>query len=151
MTIDKTNMTNIMDTHAVIKTLQKEYELPVKTAEGMVYAIQQGKPSSNIATKSDIKDMATKSDITRLEAKMATKDDIKDMATKSDITKLEVKMATKDDIKDMATKSDIGKLEKAMIKMEKAMIKMELHLLVKIAIFCSIFISIAVGIGNFVL
>ena len=135
MTIDKTNMTNIMDTHAVIKTLQKEYELPVKTAEGMVYAIQQGKPSSNIATKSDIKDMATKSDITRLEAKMATKDDIKDMATKSDITRLEAKMATKD---------DIGKLEKAMIKME-------LRLLVRIAIFCSIFISIAVAIGNFVL
>ena len=147
MTIDKTNMTNIMDTHAVIKTLQKEYELPVKTAEGMVYAIQQGKPSSNIATKSDIKDMATKSDITRLEAKMATKDDIKDMVTKSDIKD----MATKSDIKDMATKSDIGKLEKAMIKMEKAMIQTELRLLVKISIFCSIFISIAVAVGNFVL
>ena len=113
MTIDKTNMTNIMDTHAVIKTLQKEYELSVKTAEGMVYAIQQGKPSSDMATKDDIKGMATKSDITRLETKMATKD-------------------------------DIGKLEKAMIKME-------LRLLVKISIFCSIFISIAVAIGNFVL
>ena len=56
----------------------------------------------NMATKADIKDMPTKSDLEN----MATQTDIKDMATKSDLEN----MATKDDIKDMATKADLENL-----------------------------------------
>ncbi|MEM1546966.1 MAG: hypothetical protein QXP91_11015, partial [Candidatus Methanomethylicia archaeon] len=54
---------------------------------------------SKMATKDDLKGMATKEDIKN----MATKDDLKGMATKEDIKN----MATKDDLKGMATKEDI--------------------------------------------
>lgn len=47
-----------------------------------------------------------------LRAELASKEDIKDMATKSDLKKLEERMAGKKDIKDMSTKSDIARLEK---------------------------------------
>lgn len=42
----------------------------------------------------------------------ATKDDIKNMATKSDLSNLEQRMATKDDLKNLATKDDVKRLER---------------------------------------
>ena len=79
----------------------------------------------NMATKEDLKGLATKEELEEIKRVMATKEDIKDMATKEDIknmatkedlkglaTKDDIKnMATKDDIKDMATKKDIKRLE----------------------------------------
>ena len=50
---------------------------------------------------------------------MATKDDIKDMATTDDITKIRSQMATKDDLKGMATKDDLKTVLK---KTEKKLI-----------------------------
>ncbi|BDB98329.1 PD-(D/E)XK nuclease family protein [Saccharolobus caldissimus] len=89
----------------------------------------------SMATKDDIKDMATKQDIKRIDQEieeikkaMATKDDIKDMATKQDIKRIdqeieEIKkaMATKDDIKDMATKQDIKRIDQEIEEIKKAM------------------------------
>jgi hypothetical protein len=45
--------------------------------------------------------------IIRIEQNMATKDDIRNMATKDDIIAIREVMATKDDIRNMATKDDI--------------------------------------------
>ncbi len=42
---------------------------------------------------------------------MATKEDIKGMATKEDITTIESTMATKADIKGMATKEELNNME----------------------------------------
>jgi hypothetical protein len=39
----------------------------------------------NVATKEDLKQLATKQDIKRLEDKMATKEDLKQFATKEDL------------------------------------------------------------------
>ena len=58
---------DIMDINIVINTLHKEYKLPVRTAEAMIFALQQGRLSSQIATKSVVADMATKADISRIE------------------------------------------------------------------------------------
>jgi hypothetical protein len=59
------------------------------------------------ASKDDIANMATKSDLFGL----ATKDDIADMATKSDLFGL----ATKDDIADMATRTDMSEMKNEII------------------------------------
>ena len=56
----------------------------------------------NVATKEDLKQLATKQDIKRLEDKMATKEDLKQFATKQDLDQLkkwaEEKFATKQDL-----------------------------------------------------
>jgi len=63
----------------------------------------------NVATKEDLKQLATKQDIKRLEDKMATKEDLKQYATKQDletaveqlraeIRRIENRMATKEQI-----------------------------------------------------
>ena len=46
-----------------------------------------------------------------IESTMATKDDLKGMATKEDITAIESTMATKDDLKGMATKEELSNME----------------------------------------
>lgn len=93
---------------------------------------------STMATKDDLKGMATKEDLTTvehrldtiestmatkedltivehrldtIESTMATKEDIKGMATKEDITTIESTMATKADIKGMATKEELNNME----------------------------------------
>lgn len=45
-----------------------------------------------------------------IESTMATKEDIKNMATKQDIEEIRKDMATKEDIKDMATKHDVKEI-----------------------------------------
>ena len=44
-----------MDTHAIINTLQKEYKIPPKTAEAIVYVVQEGQASSELVTKAELK------------------------------------------------------------------------------------------------
>ena len=106
----------IPDTYKAVKALEKA-GASTELAEAMVNI---GYPANGVATKDDIKNMATKDDIKDIEHRMATKDDIKDiehrmatkddiknMATRDDIKDIEHRMATKDDIKNMATKDDI--------------------------------------------
>ncbi|MFZ8807891.1 MAG: hypothetical protein ACO2PN_07280 [Pyrobaculum sp.] len=69
----------------------------------------------NVATKEDLKQLATKQDIKRLEDKMATKEDLKQYATKQDLETVveqlkrwaEEKFVTKEDLKQYATKQDL--------------------------------------------
>ncbi|MCI4446646.1 MAG: hypothetical protein JHC20_01830 [Pyrobaculum sp.] len=69
----------------------------------------------NVATKEDLKQLATKQDLDQLkkwaEERFVTKEDLKQYATKEDIKRLEDKMATKEDLKRienrMATKEQI--------------------------------------------
>ena len=65
----------------------------------------------NVATKDDLKQLATKQDIKRLEDTMATKEDLKQLATKQDLDQLkkwaEEKFVTKEDLKQYATKQDL--------------------------------------------
>ena len=69
----------------------------------------------NVATKEDLKQLATKQDIKRLEDKMATKEDLKQYATKQDLETAveqlkrwaEEKFVTKEDLKQYATKQDL--------------------------------------------
>jgi len=69
----------------------------------------------NVATKDDLKQLATKQDIKRLEDKMATKEDLKQYATKQDLETVveqlkrwaEEKFVTKEDLKQYATKQDL--------------------------------------------
>ena len=63
---------------------------------------------SDVATRTDIANMATKDDV----ARCATKEDIANMATKDDLARF----ATKEDFADMATKSDLLELKVSMIK-----------------------------------
>ena len=53
--INMANTITTMDTHAVINTLQKEYKVSAKTAEAMVYAVQQGQEGSEMVTKAELK------------------------------------------------------------------------------------------------
>jgi hypothetical protein len=59
----------------------------------------------NVATKEDLKQLATKQDIKRLEDQMATKEDLKQYATKEDLEHLkkwaEEKFATKQDLEEL--------------------------------------------------
>jgi hypothetical protein len=74
----------------------------------------------NVATKEDLKQLATKQDIKRLEDNMATKEDLKQFATKQDLETAveqlkrwaEEKFATKEDLKQFATKQDLEQLKK---------------------------------------
>ena len=74
----------------------------------------------NVATKEDLKQLATKQDIKRLEDKMATKEDLKQYATKQDLETAveqlkrwaEEKFVTKEDLKQYATKQDLEELKK---------------------------------------
>jgi hypothetical protein len=69
----------------------------------------------NVATKEDLKQLATKQDIKRLEDKMATKEDLKQYATKQDLETAveqlkrwaEEKFVTKEDLEQYATKQDL--------------------------------------------
>jgi hypothetical protein len=69
----------------------------------------------NVATKEDLKQLATKQDIKRLEDQMATKEDLKQFATKQDLETAveqlkrwaEEKFVTKEDLKQYATKQDL--------------------------------------------
>jgi hypothetical protein len=69
----------------------------------------------NVATKEDLKQLATKQDIKRLEDKMATKEDLKQYATKQDLETAveqlkkwaEERFVTKEDLKQYATKQDL--------------------------------------------
>lgn len=54
-----------------------------------------------------------------IRSEMATKDDIKNMATKDDIKAVRAEMATKDDIKNMATKDDIKAVRSEMTEMRE--------------------------------
>ena len=46
-----------MDTHAIVGTLTKNYKLPVKQAEAIVYAVQQGQNVSiqGLSSKEDFR------------------------------------------------------------------------------------------------
>jgi hypothetical protein len=67
-----------------------------------------------VSIREDMKNMATKDDITKIWNTMATKDDItkiwNTMATKDDIALVWDNMATKEDIKTLATKKDFEKV-----------------------------------------
>ena len=51
-----------MDTHAVIGKLQEEYGMAPRTAEAIVYAVQQG--------QENIRGLATKEDLARVKAEL---------------------------------------------------------------------------------
>jgi hypothetical protein len=79
-----------------------------------------------MATKEDLKGMATKEDIASIERRMATKEDLKLMATKEDLkgmaTKEDLKlMATKEDLKGMATKEDVAGVLEVVVFMKDRM------------------------------
>ena len=69
-----------MDTHAVIGKLQEEYGMAPKTAEAIVYAVQQGQENiRGLATKEDLahvkdylegKDLVTKEDLARVKDRL---------------------------------------------------------------------------------
>ena len=106
----------IIDTHKAFERLSKA-GFDKAMAEALLETM--GESHDALVTKSDIADMATKTDIRALlqaMSKHATKADIADMATKADIADMATKsdiadMATKADIADMATKADLRELE----------------------------------------
>ena len=63
-----------MDTHAIVGTLTKNYKLPVKQAEAIVYAVQQGQNVSiqGLSSKEDFADfkLTVSKDIARIDAKL---------------------------------------------------------------------------------
>ncbi|MBE8183030.1 MAG: hypothetical protein HAW61_05890 [Candidatus Portiera sp.] len=73
----------VMDTHEVIGTLTAEYDLDLKQAEGVVYAVRQGNQSAieGLATKQDIAEVKTelKQDIAEVKAEL--KQDIAEVKT----------------------------------------------------------------------
>jgi len=56
---------------------------------------------TNMATKDDLKNFATKDDLNEIRQVMATKDDLKNFATKDDLNEIRQVMATKDDVKEI--------------------------------------------------
>ncbi|MBE8182856.1 MAG: DUF1640 domain-containing protein [Candidatus Portiera sp.] len=110
-----------MDTHEVIGTLTAEYDLDLKQAEGVVYAVRQGHSSSieGLATKQDLSDVRTelKQDIADVKAEL--KQDITDVKAelKQDIADVkqdiaDVKVELKQDIADV--KQDIVRIDSNM-------------------------------------
>ncbi|QXJ34035.1 PD-(D/E)XK nuclease family protein [Saccharolobus shibatae] len=100
---------NTMATKQDIERLDKEIE---ETKKIMATKQELEEIKNVMATKEDLKGMATKEDLKT----MATKEDLKGMATKEDLktmaTKEDLKgMATKEDLKTMATKEDLKRLE----------------------------------------
>jgi hypothetical protein len=97
---------------ALLDLLTKRPEAVLRLAQAVAGAVAI---PLNVATKEDLKRLATKQDLEELkkwaEEKFATKEDLKQFATKEDIKRLEDKMATKEDLKrvenKMATKEQI--------------------------------------------
>ncbi|MBE8182465.1 MAG: apolipoprotein A1/A4/E family protein [Candidatus Portiera sp.] len=119
----------IMDTHEVIGTLTAEYDLDLKQAEGVVYAVRQGNQSAieGLATKKALSDTKTdlKQDIA--EVKTDLKQDIAEVKTelKQDIA--EVKAELKQDIAEVKTelKKDIAEV-KAELKQDIAEVRQDI-------------------------
>jgi hypothetical protein len=91
---------------ALLDLLTKHPETKLRLAQAVAESVAI---PLNVATKEDLKQLATKQDIKRLEDKMATKEDLKQYATKQDletaveqlraeIRRIENKMATKEQI-----------------------------------------------------
>jgi hypothetical protein len=91
---------------ALLELLTRHPEAKLRLAQAVAETIVV---SLNVATKEDLKQLATKQDIKRLEDKMATMEDLKQYATKQDletaveqlkaeIRRIENKMATKEQI-----------------------------------------------------
>nr|WP_261310639.1 PD-(D/E)XK nuclease family protein [Saccharolobus shibatae] len=118
---------NTMATKQDIERLDKEIEETKKIMatkqelEEIKNVMATKEDLKGMATKEDLKTMATKEDLKGMATKedlktMATKEDLKGMATKEDLktmaTKEDLKgMATKEDLKTMATKEDLKRLE----------------------------------------
>ena len=91
---------------ALLDLLTKHPETKLRLAQAVAESVAI---PLNVATKEDLKQLATKQDIKRLEDKMATKEDLKQYATKQDletaveqlraeIRRIENRMATKEQI-----------------------------------------------------
>ena len=104
------------DTYRAVKDLE-EVGFDESAAHAMVSVVGRA-IGEGMVTKSDIKDMATRSDLAELRSEMATKSDLlelrSEMATKSDLLELRSEMATKSDLLELrsetATKSDLLEL-----------------------------------------
>jgi len=97
---------------ALLDLFTKHPEAKLRLAQAMAESVAI---PLNVATKEDLKQLATKQDIKRLEDKMATKEDLKQYATKQDLETAveqlkrwaEEKFVTKEDLKQYATKQDL--------------------------------------------
>jgi len=93
---------------ALLELLTRHPEAKLRLAQAVAESVAI---PLNVATKEDLKQLATKQDIKRLEDKMATMEDLKQFATKQDLEELkkwaEEKFATKEDLKQYATKQDL--------------------------------------------
>ena len=88
------------DTYRAVKDLE-EVGFDESAAHAMVSVVGRA-IGEGMVTKSDIKDMATRSDLAELRSEMATKSDLlelrSEMATKSDLLELRSETATKSDV-----------------------------------------------------
>ena len=106
--------TMAFDTYRAVKDLE-EAGFDESAAHVMVSVVGRAIGEGTV-TKTDIRDMATRSDLTEMRSEMATQSDIaairSEMATKSDIAEIRSEMATQSDIaairSEMATKADIA-------------------------------------------
>jgi len=122
---------------ALLDLFTKHPEAKLKLAQAVAGSIAI---PLNVATKEDLKQLATKQDIKRLEDQMATKEDLKQYATKQDLEtaigdlkkwaeaefrEIRDVMATKEDIKGiesvMATKEDLKRVESNLRRIEDKM------------------------------
>ena len=87
---------------ALLDLLAKHPETRLRLAQAVAGSIAI---PLNVVTKEDLKQLATKQDIKRLEDKMATREDLKQYATKEDLEQLkrwaEDKFATKQDLEQL--------------------------------------------------
>ena len=114
------------DTHRFVKRLTKE-GMPTGQAEALADE-QVALLNSNLATKQDLANSATKQDL----ANFATKQDLANSATKQDLANFATKQdlansATKQDLANFATKQDLAnsatKQDVAVLKSELLMVK----------------------------
>ena len=99
----------ISDTHAAVNRLKKEFELPEKTAEGLVYLVQEAQMPviDNLATKEDFTEV--KGDLTEV---------------KDDLAKLKVRI---EKVEERLTKVEerLEKVEERLDKVEERLEKVE--------------------------
>ena len=122
---------------ALLDLFTRHPEAKLKLAQAVAGAVAI---PLNVATKEDLKQLATKQDIKLLEDQMATKEDLKQYATKQDLEtaigdlkkwaeaefrEIRNVMATKEDIKGiesvMATKEDLKRVESNLRRVEDKM------------------------------